>query len=706
MRLSATRAFLAACAVAFLAGHLPFLASTLEDIDSVNFALGVRDFDVAAHRPHPPGYPIFIALGKLSTPLIGSTVDTAQPGASPEARGLAFWGTIAGAVAAWPLLALFRAIAKSEPVARAGVVLTLTSPLVWFNASRPMSDLPGLALALAAQALFATAFVRQGEDRRARAEGVGIGGEALARSGRLIVLGALVAGLALGMRSQTAWLTLPLAAVVLTDRAGQDATGAIVGGAMAFAVGVLAWLVPLVVASGGPVRYLAALSSQAGEDLSGVDMFATNPTPRRMAFGLLHTFVQPWASVPLAAGVIVLAVVGTVLLLRRGRREAVLLAAVTVPYAIFHLVFQETVTTRYVLPLVPALALLTALALGAAGRIALTAGTAVLASSGLILAVPALTAYARQGSPLSRAIGVIAADSPAPPPALAMHHAFARAMRGEAVAATALPVPVKHEWLEVKRVLDADRSRRVLFLADPRRTDLALFDDAGRRLQASYRWPFDAAAFIGGVRPSDVDLWEITSPGWMAGEGWALTPETAGVATLDRQGPLRAPIAASVARRPEPARMLIGGRHLGQRDEPPMRVRRRARRASAGTLDRAAGVFPPPDRSAGWSIGRRRRLGQADDRREPSFECGRRGRRRDRAVRPSVGAGGGDARVRRGLARAGIQFRPGAGLALDRRDGNAAHRRRARSEADWPENSRRITAPLFRRRSGGRSARG
>ena len=60
-------AFPLAIALAFLAAHLPFLAPTLEDVDSINFALGVRDFDPARHQPHPPGAPVFIALGKLST---------------------------------------------------------------------------------------------------------------------------------------------------------------------------------------------------------------------------------------------------------------------------------------------------------------------------------------------------------------------------------------------------------------------------------------------------------------------------------------------------------------------------------------------------------------------------------------------------------------------------------------------------------------
>ena len=45
-------------ALIFALAHVPFLATSLEDIDSVNFALGIRHFDVATHRPHPPGYPV------------------------------------------------------------------------------------------------------------------------------------------------------------------------------------------------------------------------------------------------------------------------------------------------------------------------------------------------------------------------------------------------------------------------------------------------------------------------------------------------------------------------------------------------------------------------------------------------------------------------------------------------------------------------
>ena len=37
----------------------------LDDVDAINFTLGVRDFDVAKHQPHPPGYPVLIAAAKI-----------------------------------------------------------------------------------------------------------------------------------------------------------------------------------------------------------------------------------------------------------------------------------------------------------------------------------------------------------------------------------------------------------------------------------------------------------------------------------------------------------------------------------------------------------------------------------------------------------------------------------------------------------------
>ena len=234
-----------ALAAIFLVAHLAFLPPTLEDLDSMNFALGVRDFDPSKHQPHPPGYPVFIALGKLSHAVWPS-----------DAGSLSLWGALFGALSVFPLVALFRSIealdrtaadAERDRRAALATLVVVASPLFWFTALRPLSDMPGLGMALAAQACLAAAFVRR---RRADSADPAAIGE----SGRLIVAGALIAGLAVGMRTQTIWLTLPLLAAVLLDRAGRGAAGALLGSAMTFSIGVLAWAIPLLIASGGLAR--------------------------------------------------------------------------------------------------------------------------------------------------------------------------------------------------------------------------------------------------------------------------------------------------------------------------------------------------------------------------------------------------------------------------------------------------------------------
>jgi hypothetical protein len=504
------RWFLVACVLCFLAGHLPFLASFTEDIDSVNFALGVRDYDVAAHRPHPPGYPVFIAMGRLGAAVFRSAEPTVD-----AARGLALWGALLGALAAWPLFSLLKTMEDRTDVALAATVLVMACPLYWFNASRPMSDVPGLAFALVAQALLATALVRQrAAAGEAAATSRAVSLADLEASGRPLVLGALAAGLAIGVRSQTMWLTLPLLLLVLVDRTGRGAAGAWLGSPMTFTIGALAWFVPMLVASGGPSRYLAALSAQGGEDFAGVDMLWRNPTPRRLAFGLLDTFVEPWASIPLAAVVIGAAVAGGLVMLVRTRRVAFVLAAAAVPYTFFHLVFQETFTTRYALPIIPVTAYLAARGLAALGPLALRAGTAAMAAASLAVTVPALAAYAAHGSPLGRAAtdvrDQLQRQARSSKPAMMMSLPFAVALRDETFEAQRIPTVKAHQWLELARYWERGGSAPVWYLAEPgqdggldRRHELALVDASARRLRRSYRWPFDEARYLGGVRPSE-----------------------------------------------------------------------------------------------------------------------------------------------------------------------------------------------------------
>ena len=124
-------------AIIFLALHLPFPPASLEDLDSINFALGLHQFDVAQHQPHPPGYPVFIVIGRLVNAV-----------SSSEARALGFVSMVSGALALLALGPLFARWTNGDArgtAANVGALIVASTPLFWMTAARPLSDMAGLA---------------------------------------------------------------------------------------------------------------------------------------------------------------------------------------------------------------------------------------------------------------------------------------------------------------------------------------------------------------------------------------------------------------------------------------------------------------------------------------------------------------------------------------------------------------------------------
>jgi hypothetical protein len=549
-----------ALAAIFFVAHLAFLPPTLEDLDSMNFALGVRDFDPSKHQPHPPGYPVFIALGKLSHAVWPS-----------ESGSLSFWGALFGALSVFPLMALFRSIealdrtaidAERDRRAALATLVVVASPLFWFTALRPLSDVPGLGMALVAQACLASAFVR-----RRRADSADAA--AIAESGRLIVAGALIAGFAVGMRTQTIWLTFPLLAVVLLDRAGRGVAGALLGSAMTFAIGVLAWAIPLIIASGGLAAYRAAFAGQAAEQFTGLDIFLSNPTPRRMALGIIAALVGPWAAPPLGWIVVAIAIAGLAVLAWRAPQSAVLLLVAYVPYSIFHLIVQESYS-RYALPIVPAVGYLVVRGLSAAGTKAAAFGSAAIVVASLLLTLPAAKAYSEYPSPVYAAVnGVQQLVTSTPNAVVGVHQRFARALETRDIGAKILPSPVMRESTALAEYWRGGGTMPVWYLSDPARGDLELVDPLSRRVHAHYGWTFPREAFISGVRPDILDLVSIDSPpAWFAETGWHLTPETLNIS--EQQG--RSEGIAHIRNRPDAALLVLAGESTQTGGAKPARV--------------------------------------------------------------------------------------------------------------------------------------
>lgn len=539
-------------AAVWLAAHLPSLAPALEDIDSINFALGLHAFGPASHQPHPPGYPVYIALGRLSLAAV-SRLHPSWDGVTTDALALAVWSAIGGAVAIIAGAAFFREIARADPPAPAdpsfwAAAIMSAAPLFWLTGLRPMSDMPGLAATLVALALTAKGM----------------------REPRWLPWGAFVAGLAVGIRSQTMWLTIPVVilAIIWQRRAG--AVWLLTRPVAALAAGGIAWAAPLLVASGGIAAYMRALGTQAELDFAGVDMLWLNPTPRRLAFSLYETFVLPWATVPLATAVAGAALVGALAMLLRARRGLLLLLVAFVPYTVFHLLLQETFTVRYALPLVPLVAWLAARGMAAAGGRLMPVLAAVLAGIALFSVVPAGVAFGREVHPAFRAIADASRRAQADPPAATYaHYSLWRPLQAAPDPRLSVVPPQHHfEWLGLVDYWRGGGTAPVWFLADARRTDLALIDPHARQDVTRYGWDVAGRPELSGMRPMGVDWYRLSPPGWFAGQGWSLTPETGGEARANAQGPDQRPIEAWVRRRDEPMHLLIGTRHLGDPGDP------------------------------------------------------------------------------------------------------------------------------------------
>ncbi len=522
------RHYAAAIAVIFLALHLPFLPKSLEDLDSINFALGLGHFDVARHQPHPPGYPVYIAIGKAVHKVVPD-----------EARALSLVSVVAGALGVVALGAFFTRIDRGlpRPWAMAAVLLTVTSPLYWFTAVRPLSDMPGLAASIAVQAF------------------------TLSASGAPQIVGASVlAGLAAGLRSQSAWLTVPLILLVVLRRPTDERARLGLTASAAFVASVFLWAVPLVMLNGGPRAYWHALSEQGAEDLSGVQMLWTTPTARQLVLSAYYGFIAPWAVWQLAAGVLLFALAGLTLMYLQSRTSLAVLAAAFVPYFVFDVLFQETITTRYALPLVPPIAYLAIRAVVALPQnvgMTLAVGAAVVSAT---VGGFSVHGYSLREAPAFRMLGDMRAaavgSTTARRPVLAMHSREDLDLRkpiqwlGADMPAIArrLPAPPGHEWLELVKYWNEGGPGPVWFVADPKRTDLELIDRSHAR-HGSYTWPLDYPVLLGGVRPGEMDWHVLDAPDWYLGRGWSLTPQTAGIAAHDRRDSAAAPIEGWIRRR-------------------------------------------------------------------------------------------------------------------------------------------------------------
>ncbi|MBI4915627.1 MAG: hypothetical protein HY825_07245 [Acidobacteria bacterium] len=135
----------ASAAVVFglLASRLLLLSNGPWEQDEALLACGVVDFDPANHTPLPPGFPLWIFLGRLVRSL----------GVTDPLVALQVASAVLSVLGCWALVGLWEELA-GRATARAGALLAAFIPGVWYHAGRGFSETPSAALTIVALAIW------------------------------------------------------------------------------------------------------------------------------------------------------------------------------------------------------------------------------------------------------------------------------------------------------------------------------------------------------------------------------------------------------------------------------------------------------------------------------------------------------------------------------------------------------------------------
>jgi hypothetical protein len=184
-------------AAAVAVTRIPAISLTLWDWDEALFSLAVREYDVVAHNPHPPGFPLYIALAKVINLFVRDEFRAVQS------------IVVASSCVLFPLLFwLGREARLSFTTSWLGALLTMFLPNVWMYGGTAFSDVPGLALTVAASAML----LRGCRDGRSYLFGALLLGCAAAIRPQAMMVGALPALLSTWCRARVSWRQLVAAA--------------------------------------------------------------------------------------------------------------------------------------------------------------------------------------------------------------------------------------------------------------------------------------------------------------------------------------------------------------------------------------------------------------------------------------------------------------------------------------------------------------
>lgn len=310
--------------LAGLATRIPFTSRFLFNMDSGQFVLALDHFDVTVHQPHPPGYFLYVMLGRL----IHFVVNDGN--AVFVSISVLFSGLAVGAVY---LLGKDMFDRKTGAIA---ALLALTSPNVWFHGE--------VALTYITEVFFSAAIalccwkVNEGEKR-------------------FVWISAFAIGIAGGVRQNTVVFLFPLWIYSIRNLPTRTILGscALLGGTL------VSWFVPMVWMSGGWGAYRSALHELWVFHTGGHSVYDNGWVSLKLFSGVFFAYLL----YGLGFGVLPLGLACYSLVRRRkirslSRQRIVFFSFWILPTTCFYLfVFLSLQNPGYMLILLPAIFLMT-----------------------------------------------------------------------------------------------------------------------------------------------------------------------------------------------------------------------------------------------------------------------------------------------------------------------------------------------------------
>jgi hypothetical protein len=289
--------------------------------DEFLFAEAVRRFDPSNYHPHPPGYPLFVLLGKAFNLFVDDPW-----------RALVIVNIIAAPIGFVALARAFRNWIDDADLAVAGALLYYFSASMLVHGTLALSD--GVAMAFVALVILSVS------------EGAGRAGGAL--------LG-IWASAAIGCRPQLLIPIAPLLAIALWRQTPKQRVTCLV----AFAFVSLMWFLPLVDAAGGVSNVIAYETKQAAYVAS--HDAAMSRGAKSAGEIVIRFLLHPWGSKYLTLPLLLCIALGAPAFARRWRALLPLIVFTAVQLAFELFSMDPADGARYSLPSMILIALVAAL---------------------------------------------------------------------------------------------------------------------------------------------------------------------------------------------------------------------------------------------------------------------------------------------------------------------------------------------------------